>query len=317
MKIIDTYNLCKSYNKNTVIHDLNISVHKGEVFGFLGEDGSGKTTVIDMLTTKIKPTNGTAIIMNRDLNKEPYYIKKHITSLYKCNNIIISVKLYTYIFIFFLFKSLNFMDAKKSTEKLINKYDFCNYKKTKFNKLPSKIKRKVDFSKVFEESSDILFLDEPTADLDLETRELVWNNIIKSKNMGKTIIIASKSIKEIDRLCDKVCFLKDGNCLGVYVLSSIKEKYSKDKIRIYLEYNDLIDKKKLKILSNNEIIFDNNEVYIDVDLTITDSFKNVIKKITELDIKILYIQLLQPSLEEIYDEIMNNTKFKESENMVL
>lgn len=317
MKIIETYNLSKKYNGNIKVDNLNINVHKGEIFGFLGEDGSGKTTIIEMLSTKTKPTNGTAIILDRDLKKEPYYIKRHISSLCKTKSIFISIKLYTYLYIYFLSRKLNFIDAKRSTEKLIDEYNLKSYSKICINKLPNKIKRKIELAKVFEKSSKLVFLDEPTNKLDYDTKELIWNNIIKSKNKGKTIVVASKSINEIDRLCDRVCFIKKGKCLGVYVLSSIKEKYSKDRIRLYLEFNNSLDKEKIQLLKKNMFILEKNELYIDVDLSLRNSFMNVIKKISELDIKILYIQLLQPSLEEIYDEIMNNTKFKIKDTIAL
>lgn len=311
MKCVETYNLSKKYNGKVAVDNLNISIYKGEVFGFLGEDGAGKTTIIEMLTAKINPTNGTATVLDRDLIKEPFYIKRKLSSFCKIEKLFMSMTLYTYLYGYFLINKLSFRKAKKSTDKFIEEYSLIDYLNMSINKLSYSIKRKIEFAKVLEKNSDLILLDEPTNQTEYETKELIYNNILKCKSKGKTIIIASKSIEEIDRLCDRVCFIKKGKCLGVYVLRSIKEKYSKDKVRIYIEFNSFIDKEKFKLLKKNKFILEDNEFYIDVDLSIKNNFINVINKISKLNLIIIDIQLVEPSLEEIYDEIMNKTKFKE------
>lgn len=189
-EIITVEHLKKYYKEVKAVDDISFTVEKGELFGFLGVNGAGKSTTINMLCTLLKPTEGKALINGMELGKEDEEIKKHIGIVYQNNcldhlltvqeNLLLRGGLYE-------------KDKGKLRHNLTRVTEILNLAdvlKRPFGKLSGGQKRRCEIARALMHTPDILFLDEPTTGLDPATRKNVWETVSKlQKEMGMTVFL--------------------------------------------------------------------------------------------------------------------------------
>ena len=222
MNVIQIKQLTKDYGNNKGVFDLDLSVKKGEVFGFLGPNGAGKTTTIRHLMGFIHPGSGECFINGLDCSKQSDIIQKSLG--YLPGEIAFMDDMGGLQFIKFIAEMKGIKDFHLA-EELIDMFGLDPSGKIK--KMSKGMKQKIGIVCAFMHNPDILILDEPTSGLDPLMQNKFLELILSEKEKGKTIFMSSHSFEEIERTCDRTAIIKEGRLVAIEdmkILSQTKQK---------------------------------------------------------------------------------------------
>lgn len=212
------------FGKKTVIDGLSFEVKKGETFGFLGSNGSGKTTTMRALLGIYAPTGGNLEINGKKFEpedgKDLGYLPEE-RGLYKKESVI---DVMTY---FGQLKGLDRQAAHDWSVEYLKKVKLEDKLKTKIDKLSGGQQQKVQLGVTIMNDPDVLILDEPTKGFDPVNRRLLMNIIDEQKAKGATIILITHDMTEVERLCDRLILLKDGNKAAYGTVKEVLKKFNK------------------------------------------------------------------------------------------
>ena len=223
-KIIEVKNLVKRFGHFTANDNLTFDVYKGEIFGFLGANGAGKTTAMKILCGLSKPTSGEVNVAGFDVYKQTEDIKKNIGymsqrfSLYEDLTPIENIRFYAGIY------GLSNKQIKERSEMLIEKLGLEEVKKTLLKALPLGWKQKLAFSVALIHSPKIIFLDEPTSGVDPITRRQFWEMIYEAAGTGVTVFITTHYMDEAE-YCDRVSIMTEGRIEALDTPGMLKKRF--------------------------------------------------------------------------------------------
>ena len=216
--------LTKRFGDFTAVDAITFDVKRGEIFGFLGANGAGKTTAMRMLCGLSFPTSGTATIAGFDLSTEAEKIKRSIGymsqkfSLYDDLNIVENIRFYGGIY------GLTDKEIKEKTERLLQVLHLEDHAKTLTRALPLGWKQKVAFSVAMVHQPKIVFLDEPTGGVDPVTRREFWAMIYEAAHAGTTVFVTTHYMDEAE-YCDRVSIMVDGRVEALDTPMRLKEQF--------------------------------------------------------------------------------------------
>lgn len=223
--IINVNNLSKDYGNGKGIFNVNLSVKKGEVFGFLGPNGAGKTTTIRNLMGFIRPDNGSCTINGMDCYNHAAKIQDKLG--YLAGEIAFLDDLSGKQMLEFQCSMKNLKDKSKMYE-LMDRFELDP--KGKIKKMSKGMKQKIGIICAFMNDPDVLLLDEPTSGLDPLMQNRFIDLIMEEKKKGKTIFMSSHIFEEIEKTCDRTAIIKDGKIVAIENMDELKEKKSKSYI---------------------------------------------------------------------------------------
>ena len=287
MEQIKVENLVKSYGNKKGVFDINFSIEKGEVFGFLGPNVAGKTTTIRHLMGFIKPDSGLVQIEGKDCFKEREQIQENVG--YLPGEVALMEEMTGNEFLDFMFH-MKRLKSKKKMEQLITYFELDP--KGKIRKMSKGMKQKLAIICAFMGEPNILILDEPTSGLDPLMQNKFIDLIVKEKKRGATIFLSSHIFEEIERTCDRVGFIREGELVTIKEMDQLK----KSQKRIFEIYFSSIEERNRYLETHKEARFEQDGVSVFVSGEV-DSF---IKELSQYQISDLKIKTL--SLEEIFLE---------------
>ncbi len=206
---IEVKHLVKAFGAFHAVDDISFSVKQGEIFGFLGANGAGKTTAMHILTGLNKPTSGEGRVAGCDINTEFEQIKKHIGymsqkfSLYEDLTVRENIRLFAGIY------GMDGKTIKRKTEELLDKLDFTDHGDDIVASIPLGWKQKLAFSVSIFHEPEIVFLDEPTGGVDPATRRQFWQLIYEAAQRGITVFVTTHYMDEAE-YCDRISIMVDG-----------------------------------------------------------------------------------------------------------
>jgi len=221
VNIIETNNLTKYYGKIKGIEDLTFSVKKGEIFGFLGPNGAGKTTTIRTLLGYLYPTRGSATIFGKNIEDYIVDIKKEVAYIPGDLNIYghLTGK-----------EFLNYFEVLRNREMTLLEELLKIFYVPLDRKLKGYsrgMKQKIGIIQAFMDDPEMVIMDEPTLGLDPLLQQKFYDFLIKQKKRGKTMFLSSHILSEVDRVCDRVGIIKDGNLIALEDVETLKSKRGK------------------------------------------------------------------------------------------
>jgi ABC-2 type transport system ATP-binding protein len=227
--MIRAENLTRKFGDFTAVDHITFHVGKGEIFGFLGANGAGKTTAMRMLTGLLVPTEGTATVAGFDVYSQTEQIKKQIGymsqkfSLYEDLTVRENIRLYGGIY------GLSDREIKQKAQQLIAMLDMQDLQNKKIGSLPLGWKQKLAFSVALIHEPKIVFLDEPTGGVDPITRRQFWEQIYKVADEGTTVFVTTHYMDEAE-YCDRVSIMVDGRIDALDTPGGLKEKFNADDV---------------------------------------------------------------------------------------
>lgn len=223
-KAIVVENLTKKFGSFTAVDNISFQVSKGEIFGFLGANGAGKTTAMRMLCGLSKPTSGNAQVAGFDIRTQPEMIKKHIGymsqkfSLYNDLSVADNIRLFAGIY--GVPKEL----IPEKIDEMLKKTGLSSERDTMVSSLPLGWKQRLAFSVSIVHDPEIVFLDEPTGGVDPATRKQFWNLIYDASRRGITIFVTTHYMDEAE-YCDRISMMVDGKIKALDTVSNLKKTY--------------------------------------------------------------------------------------------
>ena len=304
--ILSVKNLKKIFannqTKDTIaINDLNLDVKQGEIFGLLGPNGAGKTTFINILAGTVMKTSGTVNVWGFDLDKNPRQVRASVGIVPQEVNLdpffspkkLLELQAGLY--------GIKEKDRITSTIlKLVSLEDQAN---SYARSLSGGMKRRLLMAKALVHQPPIIFLDEPTAGVDVELRQNLWKNVKMLNDEGVTIILTTHYLEEEEKMCDRIAILNKGNMVALDSTKNLLDKIQTKKVTIKtnkkVEIKDE-DLKSLKILSKleNEICVSYEKSKINI-----EELMNLVKK---NNVQIKDISTDDGDLEDVFLRLIKN-----------
>ncbi|MGJ9382694.1 ABC transporter ATP-binding protein [Salipaludibacillus sp. CF4.18] len=286
MNVLKINNLTKRFGKFTALDGVNLEVNKGEVFGFIGPNGAGKSTTIRVLLGILKPTNGDVKIFGKDAWNDAVDIHKHVA--YVPGDMTLWPNL-TGGEVIDLFVKLRGTNPKNRREELINKFDFDPTKKCRTYSKGNR--QKVALIAAFSSDADLYILDEPTSGLDPLMENVFQECIMDLKKQGKSVLLSSHILSEVEKLCDRVGIIRKGKIIET---GSLKELRHLTRTQILVETKQPVPKVH-DLKGIHEIIKQDQELSFQVD---TEEMDQVIRHISQFGI--IKLESAPPALEDLF-----------------
>ena len=289
-KAIEVKELKKYFKNVKAVDGITFDVEWGEFFALLGPNGAGKSTTIRMLTTLAVPTSGQAFVAGYDVVKDEREVRKRIG--------LVSDRLILYdrltvlenIVFFSSFYNLSKSEMYKRAEELLHLLDMWDWRNTRVSKLSTGMRQKVNIARALVPQPDILFLDEPTLGLDPHTTKKIREFIKELNKKGKTIILTTHILHEVELLADRVAIMNKGKIVALDTTRNLK-RFFKEKEIVEMEYEG-----NLTNLCCASVIESING-YIKVEV---QDLKKFLNDLSQKDVKILSMKTYEPSLEDIF-----------------
>lgn len=286
MNVIEIQNLTKNYGKARGITDVSFNVEQGEIFGFIGPNGAGKSTTIRTMLGLIYPTGGSAKIFGKDCIEFGPEIKKEIGYLpsevfYYDNMKVIDLLNYS--------ASFYKKDCRQRIKELAELLDLDL--KKKIDDLSYGNRKKVGIVQGLLHEPKLIILDEPTGGLDPLMQQKFFDLLKEENKKGVTILFSSHILSEVQKLCDRVAIIKEGQIIKIEKISELRENNYK-KFRI--ETHSDIDKNYFNIDGVNKLEIKNNTI----NFLYRGNINSIMKKLAGTELANLFIE--EPDLEEIF-----------------
>ena len=223
--LVETKNLSKVYGDKVAVNDLNIQIERGSFTAILGPNGAGKSTIIQMLIGLLHPTSGQIIYAEQTKLGVVFQNSVLDANLTVVENLQIRAKQYKQV-------------ATGKIEKLIEQLGLTSFAKQGYGTLSGGQKRRVDIARALLNSPDLLFLDEPTTGLDIQTRESIWKllkDLQQKENM--TVVLTTHYLNEADD-ADKIYIVDHGQVISQGSAGQIKERYARNVLRILTQHSE-------------------------------------------------------------------------------
>ena len=304
--VLTVKNLKKNYKKNSsqtvkAIENLNLEVKQGEIFGLLGPNGAGKSTFINILAGTVLKTSGQINVWGFDIDKNPRQVRASIGIVPQEVNLDP----------FFSPRKLLELQAgmygvkKKDriTDTILKIVSLDNQSNSYARGLSGGMKRRLMIAKALVHQPPIVILDEPTAGVDVELRQQLWENVKLLNKNGVTIILTTHYLNEAEEICDRIGILNKGKLVALDSTQNLLNKINIKKVRFKLSNNNSFDRITLKSLSilkseSNELVvsYDKNKL----------TMNEIIEFLTSKSINILDISTDDGDLEDVFISLTNN-----------
>lgn len=243
MDAIEIKNFTKKYGDVTAVDNLTLTIPKGEFFGFLGQNGAGKTTTISCLTGTATITSGEMHIHGVDVAHHFRDARQHVGLSPQEFNVDIWEKTPNILWYVGGYFGMKKSDRSARIEELLDIFDLTEHADKQFRQLSGGLKRRVMLARAMMHDPDVLILDEPTAGVDVELRLELWEYLKTINQQGKTIILTSHYLEEVEHLCERIGIINKGKLVALDRKQAFTQ-HGKSLEETYLEITRKADKEQ-------------------------------------------------------------------------
>ena len=293
--MVKVENISKSFKKVQALNDVSFHAEKGELFGIIGPDGAGKTTLFRIMTTLTIPDNGSVLINNRSILKDYMEIRKHIGympgrfALYQDLTVEENLNFFASVFNTTIEENYHLVKGIYS--------HIAPFKNRKAGKLSGGMKQKLALSCALIHKPEVLFLDEPTTGVDPVSRKEFWDMLYDLKNMGITIIVSTPYMDEASR-CDRIALIKNGAFIDVDTPENIINNFKQTLIALKADNMRQLLKDVRKCSQIKSAFAFGAEIHAVIDDE--DKIEDINNQLKNLDHKNIEIYRISPAIEDCY-----------------
>lgn len=309
MEHVEAVGLRKSFGKIEAVKGVSFKVRGGELYALLGPNGAGKTTTIKMLSTLLKPTAGDALILGHSVLKEPHVVRgliglvpqeltadDELTGFY---NVYIQARLYGY----------KEDEARRRAEEALRAVGLWESAERRVSTYSGGMRRRLEIAMSLVNDPQVLFLDEPTLGLDVQTRRVIWELIRGFKREGKAMILTTHYMEEAESLADRVGIIDMGEIKAEGTPDELKGKLKGDKLYVELYGDSDIDPLAAEIRKLGfDVRVEGTTLIIPV--MRGDTITSILSSLSKARVR--SINIVRPNLEEVFIEITGRRLREES-----
>ncbi|MCE4626896.1 MAG: ATP-binding cassette domain-containing protein [Desulfurococcales archaeon] len=297
---VEAENLVKIYSGNVkAVDNVSFCIKRGEIYSLLGPNGAGKTTTVKMLSTLLKPTSGDARVLGHSIVKEPNKVRRiigivpqELTSddeMTGWDNVYIQAKLYGY----------TRSEAEKRTREALEFMDLLDVANRKVSTYSGGMRRRLEIAMSLVHQPEILYMDEPTLGLDVQSRRHLWNLITQLKKEGITILLTTHYMEEAESLSDRVAIIDHGRIIAEGTPAELTSKLGGERIHLIMKSNNEAEQlaNRLSGLGFNVKVF--NETLV---VTVSNAAKAIPELAPYLS-NVVEVRITRPNLEEVFLEL--------------
>jgi len=294
-KAIVFNNVKKNFNQLKAVDGVSLSIEQGEFFGLLGPNGAGKSTLINMMAGLVRPSNGSVSVMGFDVNKE-YQKARHSVGIVPQELVFDP---------FFNVREMlrfqaGYFGKDKSNDKwvdeVIERLDLTEKSSTNMRKLSGGMKRRALIAQALVHRPPVIVLDEPTAGVDVELRQKLWNFINDLNKEGHTIVLTTHYLEEAETLCNRIGMMRSGKIVALDSTKNLLKQFASKNLKVRLHKNNFKKISKIIGMPNFE---QNDDWYIFKLKKVSDASK-IIEVLNQSKIQILDMELIESDLEDIF-----------------
>lgn len=295
MLSVEVNHITKVYGTRAVVNDVSFTVNPGEILGLIGPNGAGKTTTIRMMMDIIKPDHGDIKILGEKINENSKNLIGYLPEergLYRKMNVIDSI---------IYFASLKGMDnqtARQRSDDLLKRVDMLPHKNKKVEELSRGMGQIIQVIVTVIHDPKLIILDEPTAGLDPVNAQLLKDMMVELRNRGKSVIMSTHRMNEIEELCDRVLMINQGQVVLYGGLAEIKSKFRNNSVIV--EYDG--DPGNITgIIRRNDL-----KQGVELVLDATTTPQQILERLVNKGVKVNRFELSTPSLNDIFIKVAGN-----------
>lgn len=311
MKAIEVVGLEKKYKNGVLALDgLNLEVQSGEVFALLGPNGAGKSSLLNILTTFYMPTGGYVKVLGKDVVKDAIEVRKDIACVAQRISIDEHMSLMDNMFFQSRLYKIDKSVARKNITSLIGCFGLEKYLKYPVASYSGGIKRRLDIAMNMVSLPKILFLDEPTVGMDIESRKSMWDMLRQIKGEYKTtILLTTHYLEEADSLSDTICIMNNGKEIRQDTPQNLKKFTRMNLIKIGFFNNETCNKAQVFLKDMGIFIYKKeiNSIYLVSDKNYAN-FKEIGGLMVKNDMDFCSLEISQPTLEDVFFSMVNGGK---------
>jgi ABC-2 type transport system ATP-binding protein len=302
--VIEVEGLTRKFRELTAVDDISFRVHEGEIFGFLGPNGAGKTTTINMLTTVLRPNAGRATVAGHDIAKDPVGVRRSIglvpqeytadEDLTGMDNMLLTAALY----------GIPRAEARRRAAELMALVQLTDAADRNVETYSGGMRRRLELACGLINRPKVLFLDEPTLGLDVQTRTAVWQYIRLLKvQYNMTLFMTTHYLEEADQLCDRVAIIDHGKIVALDSPGALKASLGGDIVDIQVDGgpNERLAAAVKGIASVRDVRPLDGGYRLKV-VSGEESAPGILDAVRDLDLKVTKISIAKPTLDEVYLE---------------
>ena len=305
--IVEIQSLTKVYeSKNRVValDGVDLELKQGEIFGLLGPNGAGKTTTISIATTRSLPTAGTVHIAGIDVVKHPARARRHIGVVPQFNTLDRSLSVYENIYFHCLYFGFSPVQAKARTMALLDQFLLTERKSANVNQLSGGLAQRVQIARAIAHRPTVLFLDEPSAGLDPQSRMALWTAVEGLRKEGISVLLTTHYMEEADQLSDRVAIIDHGRVLALGSPEKLKTTFGAHTIfDLKLKSHDGLEPVVQTLKAREDVT--SAETTADGLRVIAASSEGLLPEIVQMATRfgIRDLQITEPSLETVFIEL--------------
>jgi ABC-2 type transport system ATP-binding protein len=231
-EVIRCEQLTKRYPDGDIlaVDRLNLQVHRGGIFGLLGPNGAGKTTTVGMLTTLVIPTSGKGIVAGIDVVASPALVKQVIGVVAQTNNLDRALNVWENLYYHGRFFGMSARESREAADRFLVDFHLTERAKADVTAISGGMAKRLQVARALLHRPSVLFLDEPTAGLDPQSRLALWEILGKLYAEGQTILLTTHYMEEADSVCDRIAIMDHGRILAMDTPKNLKESVGADSI---------------------------------------------------------------------------------------
>ena len=303
---IEAAGLVKHFGDIAAVDDVSFSVGGAEFFGLLGPNGAGKTTTIRLMTGILEPDAGSVMIDGIDLLAEPFDAKMRIGAVPEVGNIYADLSAMENLDLVGRYYGLSKEERRLRSKTLLETLSLWDRKDDLIRKYSKGMRQRVSVACALIHEPPVLFLDEPTEGLDVQSRRIIIDLVREMNKKGSSVILTTHNIDEASRLCERVCIINHGKIIAISSPEQLRMAYEKN-LAVEVSFNEKIDRCLLEECTPGEI-----EEWGDKFRLLTADPDKTIQKIMEVrkehDLRIVSIQTVGPSLEDVFVKLTEGPK---------